>query len=130
LSLSRRAAASISLGFGSYLASGDSRRSGTGRPEEATDDDGCGLTRSCCCCCWTFLTVVWTAAEAPGSNKEPGDVARTAAATTTTVMPSIKAGKEPPPCRRRSGTTTTPVPATSFPALLIICQSKPSTRNQ
>ena len=78
----RRAAASMSLGLGSYLASGDSRRSGTGRPD---DDDGWGLTRSCCCCCCTFLTV---AMAAKGSAR--------------TARPSIKARRP----RRLSGTTT------------------------
>lgn len=42
---SLRAAASMSLGFGSYFASGDSRRSGTGRPE-LEEADGWGLTRN------------------------------------------------------------------------------------
>lgn len=117
LSRSRRAAASISLGLGSYLASGDSRRSGTGRPEEAPEGDGCGLTRSCCCCCWTFLTVVWTPAETVGKLLP--------VATMATAMPSIKASKETRQ-RRLSGAAAT---SASIPVVpLIIYQANAYTR--
>lgn len=84
---SRNAAASMSLGLGSYLASGDSRRSGTGRPELEEEAEGWGFTRSWEPCPDGFLTVAMGEEAARPSHR----VMRIIMGTTTTLLGRLPA---------------------------------------